>query len=198
MGGLDAVARSSLGMLEPVLFGVSDLGGWLVAGVLVWSGVAKLRRPHLAALALIDFGATRRFDVRFGIALAGLELMLAFGLALPAIHELAIAASTVLFWVFSTAIYLNLRLGRRFACFCFGESDGQLSTKALARTTVLALLATFLLLGPAPRASSLMDLALQIVAAVAVLLCIRLGAAVPSLRLRHAHRGSAVARARGL
>src|ERR671914_3126410 len=50
---------------------------WILAIIFVWSGVAKLRRPTLAAMAMMDFGVLRRVRPLLGSALGAAELLLA-------------------------------------------------------------------------------------------------------------------------
>lgn len=105
---------------------------WFLAGVFMWSGVAKLRRPALSAMAMVDFGVLRRVRPWLGAALGATEVTLAGALALAA----------ALLWLFALLIARSLAAGRDFACFCFGEAEGRLSRWTLARTAALALLAT--------------------------------------------------------
>jgi hypothetical protein len=39
---------------------VYGIAVWILAIIFVWSGLAKLRRPTLAAMAMQDFGVLRR------------------------------------------------------------------------------------------------------------------------------------------
>jgi hypothetical protein len=50
---------------------------WILAIIFVWSGVAKLRRPTLTAVAMKDFGVLSRVRPRLGSALGAAELLLA-------------------------------------------------------------------------------------------------------------------------
>src|ERR671916_2138292 len=76
---------------------------WILAIIFVWSGVAKLRRPTLAAMAMMDFGVLRRVRPRLGSALGAAELLLALFLitgTLPVIF-LPVTAGVLLVFVFS-------------------------------------------------------------------------------------------------
>jgi len=58
----------------PAVYGIAV---WILAIVFVRSGVAKLRRPGLAAMAMQDFGVLRQIRPRLGSALGAAELLLA-------------------------------------------------------------------------------------------------------------------------
>lgn len=134
-------------LVEPPGYGISTL---FLALVFAWSGVVKLRRPALAAMAMVDFGATRRVRPRLGFALGAGELVLALALVLggPA-SQLTLAVTAVLLWVFTLFVARSLWSGERFACFCFGDVGSELSNRTLIRTASLALLASVLALGAA-------------------------------------------------
>ena len=70
--------ESAFSLLGEVLYLVTSPAGygiaiWILAIIFVWSGLAKLRRPTLAAMAMNDFGVLRRVRPRLGAA----ELLLA-------------------------------------------------------------------------------------------------------------------------
>lgn len=200
MGGLEIITRTGTTLVgEFFRSPLPGIGAWILSGVFLWSGLAKLRRPSLAAMALLDFGAVRRFDVRLGFGLACAELVLAAALALAPTRLAALAGSTVVLWFFGAAILLNLMRGRRFACFCFGDSDEKLSRRTFVRSIVLAMLSSAVLLAPSSGALSLRVVVLQIVAAVAVLLVIQLYGVTSSLAIRpHDHGGSSNTPARAM
>jgi hypothetical protein len=137
-----ALVREAVSSVQsPTLYGV---GSWFLAGIFSISGVAKLRHPTRAALALVDFGVARRVRRRLGTALGAGEAVLALGLALHIAPTVLLAASSALLWLFVFLVARSLWRGSRFACFCFGETDSRLSVKTLIRTVVLACLATAL------------------------------------------------------
>ncbi|WP_273844898.1 MauE/DoxX family redox-associated membrane protein [Rubrobacter calidifluminis] len=119
--------------------------------IFVWSGLVKLRRPALAAMAMVDFKVARRVRPSLGFALGAGELVLALALALggPASH-FTLAVVAALLWVFALLIARSLWSGERFACFCFGDTDSMLSRWTLLRTGLLALLASTLAATAAP------------------------------------------------
>lgn len=126
----------------------SEVGTWFFSLVFLWSGVAKLRRPRLAALAMADFGVSPRPRVWQGLALAAAETLLGLTLASGLWARLALVVSFGLLLAFSLLILRSLVAGRTFPCFCFGANDRMLSPGALVRTAALAGFAALLLLSP--------------------------------------------------
>jgi hypothetical protein len=152
-GGLDAIGRGFGAAVEAVaaqsVFGCLAL---LLALVFLLSAVPKLRKPELAALAIVDFGVTKRSHRWAGVALGAGELVLAGSLAAAAAGSTAVrvvpaACAAVLLWIFACLIARALRSSERFACFCFGSADSTVSLQALLRTTTLAVVATVLSAG---------------------------------------------------
>src|SRR5918999_5905361 len=145
--------ESALSLFAEALYLITAPAGygiavWILAIVFVWSGVAKLRKPTLAAVAMMDFGVLRRVRPRLGSALGAAELLLALLLitgALPALF-LPVTAGPLL--LFLLLIARSLWSGKDFACFCFGEADSKLSSWTLIRTATLALLASLLAVAP--------------------------------------------------
>jgi hypothetical protein len=127
-----------------------EIAVWFLAGVFTWSGIAKLRRPALAAMAMVDFGVVRRFHPSLGGLLGAAEVFLALMLALRLIPRFALLITVILFWFFVLLIARSLWSNERFACFCFGDADSELSGWTLARTTALALTASTLALTAIP------------------------------------------------
>jgi hypothetical protein len=141
MGGFSSALAYGDDLLD-ALSGSSGTGviAWLLAAVFALSGGLKLRRPILAAMAIVDFGVVRRMRPVLGRLLGISELTLAAGLLVAPRFGGVIA--TVLLWFFVVLIARSLRAGGDFACFCFGDSSAPLSRGTLARTAALALLAT--------------------------------------------------------
>jgi signal transduction histidine kinase len=169
--GLDA-------LLTPAVTGVA---AWFLAGVFVWSGVTKVRRPALAAMALVDFGVARRVWPRLGLALGVTELALAATLAV--VPRAGAIVAVAILWAFTLVIARSLRTGERFPCACFGESADQLSGRTLARAALLAGLATVLACRPAPIALGRdpAGAALEAMVAGAIIGAIVLGGQLPNL-----------------
>ena len=114
---------------------------WLLAGVFAIAGTTKLRRPAVAAMAMLDFGVIRRPRPALGAALGAAELTLAIVLVLGVAPAPTLATAALLLAVFATLIARALRAGDTFACFCLGDDDSEISRWTLARTATLAALA---------------------------------------------------------
>ncbi|HEV3000931.1 MAG TPA: MauE/DoxX family redox-associated membrane protein [Solirubrobacteraceae bacterium] len=117
-----------------------------LATVFVWSGVAKVRRPWLTAMAIVDFGVGDRPRPQLGRAVAWGELALgaAFIAALWASPWFGVVAGAIAIAVLATFAWFiarALRSGLSFACFCFGDPGDRVSRATLARTSALAVLA---------------------------------------------------------
>jgi len=120
------------------------IGVWVLAIIFIWSGVAKLRQPALAAMAITGFGVLHRVRPRLGSALGAAEVLLAVLLITGLLPVLVLPVTAGLLWFFVLLIARSLWSGRDFACFCFGDADSRLSRLTLIRTAALALLATVL------------------------------------------------------
>ena len=157
---------------------------WILAIIFVWSGVAKLRRPTLAAMAMMDFGVLRRVRPRLGSALGAAELLLALSLIAGVLPALVLPVTAGLLWFFVLLIARGLLSGEDFACFCFGDSASRLSRLTLVRTVALALLASVLAISPPVRgvyASFSQTYLLQAISAAAFIGTIVLGSHIPKL-----------------
>jgi hypothetical protein len=149
---------------------------WAFVGIFVWSGLAKIKAPALAALAMADLGIAQNPRVTLG-RLAGLaELTLAALVAFGAVARgqlavVAIGSAAAVLWAFTVLLARAFASGSRAPCFCFGDSDAPLSRLAVARTFALATAATGLALAPGPqRADATANaLILEIVSAFALL-----------------------------
>lgn len=107
------------------------------AAVFLWAGVAKLRNPFPASLAIVRFGLLKRVTPGAGRvagaieSLAGTLLLLApFALwawALPSLLALAFVGMTA----------RALLRGQRFDCACFGSGKSEIGTGTLVRAGVL-------------------------------------------------------------
>jgi hypothetical protein len=163
------------------------IGVWILAIIFAWSGIAKLRRPALAAMAMVDFGVLRRARPRLGRALGAAEVLLALFLATGTLPVFSLPITAGLLWLFVLLIAKSLWVGERFACFCFGDADSKLSRLTLVRTAALAVLASVLVLAPSTAAYGGLgvaygsEYALQAAAAMALVGTIVLGAQIPTL-----------------
>jgi hypothetical protein len=165
-------------MTSPAGYGIAI---WVLAIVFVWSGLAKLRRPTLAAIAMNDFGIVRRIRPGLGRALGALELLLALSLVTGTLLVVVLPFTAVLLWFFVLLIARSLWLGKDFSCFCFGDADSRLSRLTLIRTTALALLASVLALVPLRYAGFDQVYLLQAISAAALVGAIVLASRIPEL-----------------
>jgi hypothetical protein len=154
---------------------------WVLAIVFVWSGLAKLRRPALAAMAMNDFGILRRVRPGLGRALGAVELLLALSLITGTLLVVVLPVTAALLWFFVLLIARSLWLGKDFSCFCFGDADSRLSRVTLVRTTVLALLASALVVVPLRYAGFDQVYLLQAISAAALVGAIVLASRIPRL-----------------
>lgn len=184
MGAIELGARA----LSPALPALSTVGVYLLVCVLLWSGVSKLARPHVTALALVEFGVIPHFDPRAAKVLGVIELALAASLALPAAAVLSLAFSCVVFGTFAGAIAVNLHAGKDFVCGCFGDEAERLSRGSLVRAVALTSFALVLLVfAPEPWTTGLAQSAVGLAAAAGVVFSTRLARSLPELSPRHSH-----------
>jgi len=157
---------------------------WVLAIIFAWSGISKLRQPILATMAMVDFGVLRRVRPRLGSALGAAELSLALLLATGVLRTVFLPIAAALLWLFALLIAKSLRSGKRFACFCFGEADSELSRLTLVRTATLALLASVVAIAPPPAGVHPgfgSTYALQAASAAAIVGAVVLGGQIPKL-----------------
>jgi len=176
-------ALALLGQIFDLVTGPAGYGIaiWVLVIVFAWSGLAKLRRPTLAAMAMNDFGVIRKIRPGLGSALGAMELLLAVSLVAGMVPTLILPFTAGLLWLFVLLIARSLWLGKDFSCFCFGDGDSRLSRLTLVRTTVLALLATALVAVPLRYAGFDQVYLLQAVSAAALVGTIVLSSRIPSL-----------------
>ena len=154
---------------------------WVLAIIFVWSGLAKLRRPALAAMAINDFGILRRIRPGLGSALGAMELLLALALITATLPVIVLPVTAGLLWFFVLLIARSLWLGKDFSCFCFGDADSRLSRVTLLRTIALAVLATALVVVPLRYAGFDQIYLLQALSAAALVATVVLASRIPSL-----------------
>jgi methylamine utilization protein MauE len=159
------------------------IAAWLLSLVLVWSGVAKLRSPRLAALSLADFRLVRHPRTWMGWALGGAELAVAAALAVAAGRAgttVPAVAAAALFAAFAGVIARALAAPHEFSCFCFGPADRPLSVWSMLRALLLAGVAAVVAAHPAPPGDP-REVLLAVASAVALLGLVSLAAKVPAL-----------------
>lgn len=122
--------------------GMRGVAIWILAFVFVLGGIVKLRRPALAAMAIVDFGVLKQVRPGAGTILGAFELSLGLILVLRVQSVVALLVAAGLLWIFVFLIARAQLSGADFACFCFGEANSVLSRGTLARSLSLALLAS--------------------------------------------------------
>lgn len=115
----------------------------LVGVIFLWSGAAKLRRPNLTALTLVDFGVVKGRHPAAAIGFSAGEVALGVWLLSGYAPLPAVSLATALLASFVFLIGRSLAAGAQFACFCFGQSGSTLSVRTLWRTLTLALASGF-------------------------------------------------------
>ena len=174
-----SLLSGAVGLLTaPAGYGIAV---WVLAIVFVWSGLAKLRRPALAAMAITDFGVLRKIRPWLGSTLGGAELLLAVSLIAGVLPIVFLPVTAGLLWFFVLLIAKSLWSGKEFSCFCFGDADAKISRVTLVRTIALALLASALAVAPLPYASIGQTYLLQALCAAALVGAIALGGQIPKL-----------------
>src|SRR4051794_18012561 len=114
-GSALSLLAESIGLLTaPAGYGIAV---WVLAIVFVWSGLAKLRRPALAAMAITDFGVLRKIRPWLGTALGGAELLLAVSLITGVLPIVFLPATAGLVWLFLLLIATSLWGGEEVSCF---------------------------------------------------------------------------------
>jgi Methylamine utilisation protein MauE len=178
-GSALSLFAEAIGLLTaPAGYGIAV---WVLAIVFVWSGLAKVRRPAMAAMAITDFGVMRKIRPWLGAAFGGAELLLAVSLMAGAISIVVLPVTAGLLWFFVLLIAKSLWSGKEFSCFCFGDADARISRVTLVRTLALALLASALAVAPLPYASLGQTYLLQALSAAAIVGAIVLGGQIPKL-----------------
>ena len=176
---LSLFARALQLVTAPAGYGIAV---WILAIVFAWSGVAKLRQPTLAAMAMMDFGVIRRVRPRLGSVLGAAEVLVALSLVTGTLPALFLPITAGLLWFFVLLIAKGLLSGEDFPCFCFGDADSRLSRLTLVRTATLALLASLLAVAPLPNYAGLTETyVLQATSAAAIVGGIVLVAQIPNL-----------------
>ncbi len=150
-GGLDAVwltlERIFDVLSDQQVFGCVTLG---LALVFVLSALPKLRKPELAALAMVDFGVARRSHRWAGLSVGIGELLLAVALGVAAaggttaLRVVPTSIAAMVLWIFAGLIARALRSSEPVSCFCFGNAEATISLGTLFRTMALAVVATIL------------------------------------------------------
>lgn len=112
----------------------------------VWAAVAKLADLSGTRRAAAGLGTPPGLAGAVAAVLPGAELGAAGLLVVPSVRVLGAVAALALLTVFSAAVAVSLRAGRRPVCHCFGaRSDRPIGPDTLARNAALGALAVVLL-----------------------------------------------------
>jgi methylamine dehydrogenase accessory protein MauD len=116
-----------------------------LALVFVIAGVAKLLDLSGSRQALTDFGVPRFLASWFGTVLPMVEVAIGLAILSGVWTHWGSIAGLLLLLIFIAAISINLLLGRRPHCHCFGQLHSEaLSPSTLMRNLILAILAALL------------------------------------------------------
>lgn len=147
MSGFEALRSGAQWVADAVLQPpMADVFTWILVGVFAWSGIVKLKNPIAAAMAMVDFNVVRRARRLYGFGLGAAETTLAVWLALGLRPQAALGAASILFATFVILIGRSLTRGAEFTCHCFGDDEGKISVKTLARALMLLSLSGLLFL----------------------------------------------------
>jgi uncharacterized membrane protein YphA (DoxX/SURF4 family) len=117
-----------------------------LAVVLAGAAIGKLQDLEDSRQQVVDFGLSYRLARPIGTLLPGLELAVAIGLVIGPLSWWAAWAALALLATFTAAIGLNMALGRRPDCRCFGPLHiATIGWRALSRNLLLIVLAGVIL-----------------------------------------------------
>lgn len=142
---------------------------WFLGCVFLLSGIVKLRRPVLAAIAMADFGLVKRPRRSLGLVGGAGEIVIGLGLASRVLAPWDMVLPLLLLSLFVYLLARAIHRKERFPCFCFGETATVISKSTVARTCVLLLLALAIATTPVPAWTDLDGLVLQLLVGVALL-----------------------------
>jgi peroxiredoxin/uncharacterized membrane protein YphA (DoxX/SURF4 family) len=122
----------------------------LLIGIFVTAAVMKLSDRTGSRRAIIDFGLPSSIATVLGYLLPFVELAVASLLLIDVYAWWGALSGLVLLLLFSIAIGINLILGRKPNCHCFGQlHSSAVDWKVLLRNGFLAVIATFIVIqGP--------------------------------------------------
>ncbi len=124
--------------MTPELAGIARACGLLLAGVLTWAAIAKLRRPGRAGAGFRALGLPAPEALAVAVPLAELATALLL-ITAPALGGLAAVALLGVFTVFLAG---RVRGGAQVSCGCFGSARAEpLTWAALVRNGLLIALA---------------------------------------------------------
>lgn len=119
----------------------------LLAIVLAGAAIGKLQDLDDSRQQVRDFGLPDALARPIGTLLPGVEILIALGLVIGATSWWAAWAAVLLLGAFIAGIAINMTLGRRPDCKCFGPLHVEtIGWRVLSRDLLLAALAAAILL----------------------------------------------------
>ncbi len=116
----------------------------VVAAVLVFAAIGKLRRPADLAASAAALGVPRPAATWVARLLPVCEIAIAAGLLLQGTDRLSAAAATALFGAFTVLVAANLLRGNAVPCGCFGDAASRpISWVTVTRNVALTGAAAF-------------------------------------------------------
>jgi uncharacterized membrane protein YphA (DoxX/SURF4 family) len=118
----------------------------LLALVLAGAGIGKLQDLDDSRQQVLDFGLPYRLARPIGTLLPGIEIAIAAGLLVGPVSRWAAWAALALLGAFVAGIAVNMTLGRRPDCRCFGPLHIEtIGWRVLSRDLILLGLAIAIL-----------------------------------------------------
>jgi len=106
--------------------------------VFLLSAPPKLRRPLRFARSVVDYKVLpEKLAYGFAFVVITLETFSAIAFLTGWLFNIAAPLAAIMLLAFLVAIGINLRRGRKLSCGCFGEASEQISTRTLARLSML-------------------------------------------------------------
>jgi uncharacterized membrane protein YphA (DoxX/SURF4 family) len=119
----------------------------LLAVVLAGSAIGKLQDLDDSRQMMVDFGLPYALGRPVGTVLPGIELVVALALLIGRVSWWGAWAALGLMGVFTLAVGLNMAVGRRPDCRCFGSLHvATIGWRVLTRNLLLVALAAVVLL----------------------------------------------------
>jgi uncharacterized membrane protein YphA (DoxX/SURF4 family) len=107
--------------------------------VFLLSVLPKLRRPEEFRRIVAAYALLPRWAAVVAPAVIAIEVFLALAFVSGWLVEVAVVVALHVIVGFAFATTVNLRMGRRISCGCFGGSDEQISGRSLVRLGEMAL-----------------------------------------------------------
>jgi uncharacterized membrane protein YphA (DoxX/SURF4 family) len=124
----------------------------LLALILLWAGLAKLRRPDAFQLLVLEYQVLPNNLARpFGQVLPYAEILIGLSLLLGFRIRFGALCACALLVLFIIAIAMNLLRGRKLSCMCFGRNRGTIGWSQIYRNLSLLFIAVVIVPTPSNR-----------------------------------------------